>query len=209
MQAKYIFKVVSSGINFPLGDVNIMVPKTLAKTAKLSWSISGLEIHTVGTSFIVAYDGLEIVCNDYIMIPWREAVICLTKDDRIFAEINMVLTTDESEWREFKTHIANDAECFVAEIYELNSKLHKSTSTSSDLIESYRILTSSISILEKHYKEGRVNQKLYNVMISKWKYLKYLVSCRISARTKLLEDVSDIVMKDVVAFTLNYTKANL
>ena len=58
MQAKYIFKVVSPGINFPLGDVNIMVPKTLAKTAKLSWSISGLEIHTVGTSFIVAYDDL-------------------------------------------------------------------------------------------------------------------------------------------------------
>lgn len=209
MQAKYIFKVVSPGINFPLGDVNIMVPKTLAKTAKLSWSISGLEIHTVGTSFIVAYDGLEIVCNDYIMIPWHEAVICLIKDDRIFAEISMALTTDECEWREFKTHIANEAECFVAEIYELNSKLHKCTSTSSNVIESHRILTSSISTLEKHYKEGRVNQKLYNVMISKWKYLKYLVSCRISASTKLLEEVSDIVMQDVIAFTFNYTKSNL
>lgn len=208
MKAKYIFKVVSSGINFPLGDVNIMVPKTLARTAKLSWSISGLEIHTVGTSFIVAYDDLEIKCNDYIMIPWHEAVIYLIKDDRIFAEISMVLTTDECEWREFKTHIANEAECFVAEVYELNSKLHKCTSTSSNVIKSYRILTSSIYTLEKHYKEGRVNQKLYNAMISKWKYLKYLVSCRISASTKLLEEVSDIVMQDVIAFIFNYTKSN-
>lgn len=204
MQAKYIFKVVSTGINYPLGDVNLMVPKTRAKTVRLSWSLSGLEIHTSCTSFIVAFDGSEIECRNDMLIPWHETTCCLIKEGHCFAEIIMTLTTDECEWSDFKSHITNEAECFISEIYELNSILHKCTSTANVSLDAYNLITSSIFTLLKYYKDGRVDQSLYNEMNSKWSTLRYLIACRIAACTDDHQVLSDVLKHEIINYILYY-----
>ena len=208
MQAKYIFKVISSGITYPLGDVNLMVPKTLAKTAAIEWSMAGLVISTSDTSFIVASDGSELLCKDKVLIPWHETLICLVKEDKTFAKIQIQLTDEENQWREFKSRIAHTAECFVAEIRELNSELHKSASTAGILVESYELLKLSIAALEKHYADGLVEQNLYKEMKSKWEYLKFMTACRISADTAKMRNLSDAFLHEILNYAVKYAKSN-
>lgn len=209
MNEKFIFKVKSYGITYTLGDVNLMVPKTLSKTVRLSWSLAGLEIHTTGTTFIVAVDGVETECNSFMLIPWHETTFRLIKEEICFAEIAITLTINEDEWAEFKSHIANEAECFVAEIYELNSKLHRCTSSAYSSLDSYDLINSSIRALEKHYTDGRVDGSLYTEMISKWSNLKYLIACRISASADEHQVLSNLQKREVVNYIVSYSNKNL
>lgn len=206
MSPKYIFKVQSKGITYKYGDAEVMVPKTKSKTTRMIWTSEGLKIKTAKTSFEVVVGEDVKECTDTVLIPWCETVVKLKKSDSEFAEIQISRTSDESLWREFKGNIANAAQCFAADVDEQNQQLHRYLLTSYNPLESYRLICSSIDELEKYHKGGYVSDKIYKENVMKWRYLKYKTACRLSAQSKVMNELSEMEKQEVLTGILQYAK---